>query len=993
MVLEGFADFSRGRCEDAGFDLFVDHHGVVRRIRDFDLNGDGHFDLVLPNSHGNIERGPVAIFRFTGLGSKDGPLADAAGATQLDWVPDNSTRIGVVPAGNEDLNAEINGETVFPPAMRSAAAVEQRLAHDSGWCALVRDIDADGYPDLLVCTAENGISSELNSYIYWGGPEGLTGEYTELPTSGAYKAELYDLTGNGLFDILFTSAWYDHHNPGVDRGQTIYLQTAPRVFEPQPIESTPTAIAATGVLCADLNNDGYPELVYTSLRRGMDGATEAVIYYGRPVEKLSVEEEKSAIIIGRLAFPREPFRLPTNFSHQVKAFDYKGDGYPDLYVGCQNYIRIFHNDRGSFRPDNYTDIATQGVSGQFMFGTLAFTFADVDYDGRAEFLIATDHGLEVRRPEDPTHLVTTIGSEAYSSVSVMRGGADDAIYIFTTEMTSPISYDTESPLYRIDRRSGATELVMYLPTHGAVNSTWGDLDGDGCPELIVCNTLSGPSQRNPEFPIFVYPSVMKGERMTFPASERRKYPVLFTCHSNTIADLDNDGVNEMAVTNRSGWRLFDTPNARPGDWPAPELHTDFPHGGDLMSGAISVADFNKDGWLDIIDIPWVDDDRPETLANSATVWYGGPDGFSPDRRQVLPCFVRVSPSCMLADIDGDGYLDFIYGHGNGHVGILYGGPEGFDLDRNEVIPLSNVDGALIFGITAGDIDGDGELELIVASGGHYTRRKSHVWILRRRDGVYPLEEQTQFETGGTTGFPALADMYGTGRLDLILPFYSTTTTRELPLRIFRNNGQGDFDWDNPEYVDCPASIGSLPIDLNGNGYPDLFICCHRNDLGHIVHSQLLYNSPSGLDRENIQYMLGYGPHDFTLLQPGNVRDKSIYEYYTSPPLSLPSPADREGKFTWDGATPFSTTLDFSFRYLSSAPGADDTADDVDVAAVLTNWTEWRSGTESVDEAGEVNGGEIALTDIPATAQGVQFRARFGSPRFVGSAALRKVKIL
>ncbi|NLZ56208.1 MAG: VCBS repeat-containing protein, partial [Clostridiaceae bacterium] len=585
MLLEGFADFSRGRCEDAGFDLFVDHHGVVRRIRDFDLNGDGHFDLVLPNSHGYVERGPVAIFRFTGLGSKDGPVE----GEELSWVPDNSTRIGVVPPGDEDLNAEINGEAVFPPAMRSAAAVEQRLAHDSGWYALVHDIDADGYPDVLVCNAENGISSELNSYIYWGGPEGLTGEYTQLPTIGAYKAAIYDLTGNGLSDILFTSAWYDHHNPGVDRGQTIYLQTAPRVFEPQPVESTPTAVAATALLCMDLNNDGYPELVYTSLRRGMNGASHAVIYFGRSAEDLTAEEAERMIQIGRLAFPREPLRLPTDFSHQVEAFDHKGDGYPDLYVGCQNYIRIFHNDGGSFRPDNYTDIATQGATGQFMFGTLAFTFADVDYDGRAEFLIATDHGLEVRRPEDPTRIVTTIGSEAYSSVSVMRGGADDAIYVFTTERDNLISYDIESPLRRIDRRSGAAELVMYLPTHGANSSTWGDLDGDGCPELIVCNTMAGPSLQSPEFPAFVYSAVMDGERMTFPASERRSYPVIITCYSNVIADLDNDGVNELVLTNRSGWRLFDTPNACPGDWPSPELHKDFPHGADLSTGAVSVA--------------------------------------------------------------------------------------------------------------------------------------------------------------------------------------------------------------------------------------------------------------------------------------------------------------------------------------------------------------------------------------------------------------------
>ena len=32
------------------------------------------------------------------------------------------------------------------------------------------DVDADGYPDLIVVNGENGVTSEINSYVYWGGP-------------------------------------------------------------------------------------------------------------------------------------------------------------------------------------------------------------------------------------------------------------------------------------------------------------------------------------------------------------------------------------------------------------------------------------------------------------------------------------------------------------------------------------------------------------------------------------------------------------------------------------------------------------------------------------------------------------------------------------------------------------------------------------------------------------------------------------------------------
>src|SRR5438128_1577042 len=84
-----------------------------------------------------------------------------------------------------------------------------------GWMGCIADVDDDGYPDLVVINAENGVTSELPSYIYWGGPGGLTGERTDLPTVGAYDVALADLAGHGdgRLDLLMPSAWTDHHNP------------------------------------------------------------------------------------------------------------------------------------------------------------------------------------------------------------------------------------------------------------------------------------------------------------------------------------------------------------------------------------------------------------------------------------------------------------------------------------------------------------------------------------------------------------------------------------------------------------------------------------------------------------------------------------------------------------------------------------------------------------------------------------------------------------
>jgi hypothetical protein len=117
----GFETFRLGRFDDGGSNLYVNTRGIIQTIHRTDLNGDGLVDIVIPNSHGYTERGPTWVYK---------PDAEAAGS---DW------RCTEMP-------------------------------NDSGWVSKVVDVDGDGYLDLIVVNAENGVTSELPSYIYWGGP-------------------------------------------------------------------------------------------------------------------------------------------------------------------------------------------------------------------------------------------------------------------------------------------------------------------------------------------------------------------------------------------------------------------------------------------------------------------------------------------------------------------------------------------------------------------------------------------------------------------------------------------------------------------------------------------------------------------------------------------------------------------------------------------------------------------------------------------------------
>ena len=61
-VHRGFDAFAQGRCEAGGSNLYVNAHGSIEMIHRTAVNNDGFVDIILPNSHGYIERGPTWIY-------------------------------------------------------------------------------------------------------------------------------------------------------------------------------------------------------------------------------------------------------------------------------------------------------------------------------------------------------------------------------------------------------------------------------------------------------------------------------------------------------------------------------------------------------------------------------------------------------------------------------------------------------------------------------------------------------------------------------------------------------------------------------------------------------------------------------------------------------------------------------------------------------------------------------------------------------------------
>ncbi len=184
----------------------------------------------------------------------------------------------------------------------------------------------------------------------------------------------------------------------------------------------------------------------------------------------------------------------------------------------------------------------------------------------------------------------------------------------------------------------------------------------------------------------------------------------------------------------------------------------------------------------------------------------------------------------LGDVDGDGLCDIYLGGMDG-PNALYrnlGGWHFEDITARAGVACAGLDTT---GVLFADLDGDGDLDLLVNALG----RGTSIFL---NDGHAHFSEFTK--TAGTATKSgatslALADVDGDGDLDLYVTNYRTTTLRDEPFTRFTINmvnGKPVLAAVNGRSVDTPELRGRFSVDARGaiseHGEPDIFF---RNEGG------------------------------------------------------------------------------------------------------------------------------------------------------------------
>jgi hypothetical protein len=576
-----------------------------------DLNQNGWLDLIFANSEGDQS--------FVYYGGKNGyseahmvqlPTNKAHAVTVGDL--NNNGWIDILFANEEGTVSFAYLNTNGEFSVHNRIEFETYTAKD----VLVADFNNDGYEDVFFSNHQHSLSGDPNlanrlidSYIYFGSENGFNAQNRKsLPTIGAWGAAASDLNNNGWIDLVVAN-FQEHYSYEVP---SFIYWNGPNGFS----ENKRTPLyehGATGVTIADLNNDGFPEILITSMMGNSRGDYDpSFLYIGTDDGGFDVDYPIE--LLGR-----EPYGF-------VFA-DLDDDGYVDIVLANRgettrltNEVWIYWNRENAF-DDWYK-------SGLPAFNAVAVRVADLDKDGYLDLIVSTG----------PTHIhqadraygsfiywggpdgwavpertvLPIIGTRAPGIADINNDGHLDLIFGNQQRgHLATIFFGDGTRNYRIDNS------IQLEESYGTGNAGVADLNNNGLLDLAFAHDKN----------VLVY---YQKEDYTFGS------PVVLSAQAKTmsIADVNGDGWLDLICPlykeggNRVGYSTILLGSSE-GYNPANSIKLKT-HGG---TGALA-ADFNRDGYMDVLFYNHRSDGSYSEIKQfgdhhvNSIIYYGGPDGFN-----------------------------------------------------------------------------------------------------------------------------------------------------------------------------------------------------------------------------------------------------------------------------------------------------------------------------------------------------------------------------
>ena len=734
---------------------------------------------------------------------------------------------------------------------------EAGLAEAGRWTTGVTlaDVNGDGKLDIYVCHAglKPGALRANTLYINQGMTDGIprfremAAQYGLADTGYSTQAAFFDYDGDGDLDMFLIrnsprpvasiAVKNERNNRDPLGGHELYRNDGGHfvnVSEQAGIYG-PTIGFGLGIAIGDVNRDGRPDVYvandfferdYLYLNNGngtfrevLENAMPVSSYFSMGVDIADVDNDGWPDIYTSDMLPEDDYRLKTTQSFETWTL-YESKAREGFDHQLMRNMLQRNNGNGTF-----SDVGWQAGVARTDWSWAAL-IADFDLDGNKDIFVANGLAKDVTSQDyiaflsnDQTLLAATHGGKAQVDfASLIAAMTSTKLPDYAFRNNGDLTFTKVSAAWGLDRPSFSN------------GAAYGDLDGDGAPDLVVNN--------------------VNDEAFVYRNNVRSQVPGARFLQVQLIGDGANPFAVGARVTLRTPDRQFmqeleptrgfqssvdytltfgvgrtDTLESVIVEWP------------DGRTSGMSHVGTNQRLTIRESDGHFQPPNRPSAhppVFSDVTSTVGldfrhqENDFVDFDREPLMPKMVsREGPFVAVADVNGDGLDDFFIGGAKGQASALYlQRPNGTFVATNRALfeadKISEDLGAAFF-----DANGDGNLDLYVASGGN-----------EFSDQAPALEDRLYLGNGHgglTKAQGRLPPLYASGSRVAVGGDYVFVGARVTPARygitppsaLLKNDGHGHFIDVTARIAPELARVGmvtdALWVDIDHDGRLDLIV--------------------------------------------------------------------------------------------------------------------------------------------------------------------------
>ena len=679
------------------------------------------------------------------------------------------------------------------------------------------DADGDGDQDLIITGLQDSWFNQQNyeTKLFLNDGRGNFSEDRSNAFQGMQKSTILtaDFNGDGAIDVFVKGQ--DHF---LVTYSYLYLNDGSGQFSLETNTGL-TALHSGDAAASDVDGDGNLDLLLSGIKNSGQKACELFINNGSGIFSPSSQNN---------SFDQQDLEMEMG--------DIDGDGYPDLLTyqlssTSSNNKLYKNNGSGKFNvvtsnpipnyddadavfididKDSDIDIVTTGL----ISGGQVYRVAVCRNNGNWQFNVSANNNMQgvenglidavdVEGDKDQDLMITGNYSEGPKFVGLGQLNLNDGTGSF-------------SPAASIDHFEGAL----------FTDHDFGDVNGDGYPDLIIGGNRNHTNQPNPYCQLYLNDSTGRFRKATGSSFKAMKDLVFLK-----FADIDNDNDLDLLQSGKDGNQKYTRTYTNDGNG-------NFSFQSNIIATpklcSFATADIDGDQDTDLM-LSGVDNDFSHLYKNDGsgnfTLW----DDTT---------FTQVRNSfAIFEDVDGDSDYDLLLTGASQGVNkttlYLNDGSGQFSRDnRSSFIQVNRASADFA------DVDGDNDADLMISGAQRQGSSSFTDVALYKNDGTGSFSIlQGQPFLGTFNGNIQFSDVDGDGDPDLL---ESGREGNDGVNRIYKNDGFGNFEVMIDDCLDDTYKGSCGMTDLNLDGYPDIVITGVR-ERDQMPIAKLYHNKSCNLD--------------------------------------------------------------------------------------------------------------------------------------------------